>query len=122
MFGLPGETPRTVKKTIDFSKELDTDYAYFFTATPLPGTEYFEIARRQGWLISQDWNRYRQGGANVISFDTLSGDEILQAVAQGYLSFYLRPARMIKECREIRSIKDIFRYIYIGCKLFTGTF
>jgi radical SAM superfamily enzyme YgiQ (UPF0313 family) len=122
MFGLPGETPETIEKTITFSKELDTDYAYFFIATPFPGTEYFEVARREGWLISQDWRRYRQGASNLISFEALSGDEILQAVPRGYLSFYLRPARIMKECREIKNMKNILQYIHIGCRIFARTF
>ena len=122
MFGLPGETHQTIKKTIAFSKELDTDYAYFFTATPFPGTEYFEIARRHEWLMSQDWKRYCQGNSYVISFESLNREEISRAVSRGYLFFYLRPARIIKECREIKNIKDIFRYIHIGYRLFTNTF
>jgi radical SAM superfamily enzyme YgiQ (UPF0313 family) len=121
MFGLPGETSQTIEKTISFSVALDTDYAYFFIATPFPGTEYFETAQREGRLISQDWRRYYQGGPDVISFGDLNGDTMVRAVRKAYRAFYLRPARIIKECREIKDARDIVRYIRIGLKLFTNT-
>lgn len=122
MFGLPGETRQTIDRTIFFAKELDTDYAYFFTATPFPGTEYFELAKRQGWLISQDWRRYYQGRSDVLSFDNLDRNEIFRAIQKAYRAFYLRPARIIRECREIKNAKDIFRYARIGCRLLTNNF
>lgn len=122
MFGLPGETPQTIDKTIAFSRELDTDYAYFFTATPLPGTAYFDIARQRRWLVSEDWRRYHQGSSNLISFETLSSRAISRSIPKAYLSFYLRPARIIRECREIKNIRSIFQRIRIGCRILAGNF
>jgi radical SAM superfamily enzyme YgiQ (UPF0313 family) len=122
VFGLPGETSETIEKTISFSKELDTDYAYFFPAIPFPGTEYFEIARREGRLLSQDWRRYYQGKSGIISFPDLDGSDIVRAIQRAFRTYYLRPSRIIKELREIRHTRDIFRYSRIGWKLITNSF
>jgi radical SAM superfamily enzyme YgiQ (UPF0313 family) len=122
MFGLPGETPETIEKTISFSKELDTDYAYFFPAIPFPGTEYFEIAKKEGWLLSQDWRWYYQRESRILSFPGLDGIDIAKVVQRAYRAYYFRPSRIIRELREIRHTWDIFRYSRIGWKLITNSF
>lgn len=53
MFGNPGETKDTAKKTIDFAKKLDPDFANFFALVPLPGSRVFKIAREKGRLTRQ---------------------------------------------------------------------
>lgn len=122
MFGLPGETKETMEKTISLAKELGTDYAYFFTATPFPGTEYFEMAERDGWLKSKDWERYSQGRSDIISFEGLNAGEISSAVQKAYRTFYLRPTKIFREISEIKNLRDIFQYLSIGWKLVTGSF
>ena len=39
MFGNPGETIASMRRTIDFAKELDPDIAIFNITTPYPGTD-----------------------------------------------------------------------------------
>ena len=58
MFGNPGETVETMRRTIDFAKKLDPDIALFNITTPYPGTQMFEWARRNGYLRTLDWNDY----------------------------------------------------------------
>jgi radical SAM superfamily enzyme YgiQ (UPF0313 family) len=55
MFGNPGETPQTLEKSLDFCIRLDPDYAIFNITTPYPGTEMFNWAKKNGYLITEDW-------------------------------------------------------------------
>jgi anaerobic magnesium-protoporphyrin IX monomethyl ester cyclase len=48
ILGVQGETLNDVEKTISFANELDTDYAQFTIATPLPGTEMWDLAFPEG--------------------------------------------------------------------------
>ena len=41
MIALPGETPEMARKTIDFAKKLNPDYAQFCITTPLSGNQTF---------------------------------------------------------------------------------
>src|SRR6185503_13319494 len=52
ILGLPGETPATIRQTIDYAKEIDPDWAQFYCATPLPGTVFMDQAKQAGHLAA----------------------------------------------------------------------
>ena len=74
--GLPGDTREGILRTIKFALELNTDSAQFSIATPFPGTPFFELARRNGWLITLDWTKYDGANYAVVSYPHLSNKEI----------------------------------------------
>jgi radical SAM superfamily enzyme YgiQ (UPF0313 family) len=53
MYSLPSETHEDRINCVKLSKELDLDMVRFNNATPYPGTELYEIARRQNRLNVQ---------------------------------------------------------------------
>ncbi|HRY28762.1 MAG TPA: cobalamin-dependent protein [Elusimicrobiota bacterium] len=46
--GLPGETPATLRETVDFIEDLDVPIFDFFFATPYPGTALYDYAVTRG--------------------------------------------------------------------------
>lgn len=66
--GLPDEKKGHIKKTFNFARRLKVDNVNFFFATPLPGTELYEICRKRG-LILHDFD-YRYLKSNKPSFAT----------------------------------------------------
>jgi anaerobic magnesium-protoporphyrin IX monomethyl ester cyclase len=52
IFGLPGETSKTMKETLNLALSLPLDIAQFYAATPFPGTRLYEEAASRGWLAS----------------------------------------------------------------------
>ena len=55
VIGLPGETKQQMLETFKFADETKTDLAYFFVANPLPGTEFYEIAKKRD-MLRDDFN------------------------------------------------------------------
>jgi anaerobic magnesium-protoporphyrin IX monomethyl ester cyclase len=51
VIGNPGETKDEINKTIDFAKEIQVDHCTFSIATPFPGTQYYDIAVKKGYLF-----------------------------------------------------------------------
>jgi len=43
MIGSPGESPETIRQTIQFAKKLKLDFAQFSVTTPFPGTKLYEL-------------------------------------------------------------------------------
>lgn len=76
MFGLPGETREKAQKTTDFALSLGTDTAQFSIATPYPGTRFYEMAQKNNWLVSKDWEDF--GSSAIIGYPDYSEKEILQ--------------------------------------------
>jgi radical SAM superfamily enzyme YgiQ (UPF0313 family) len=58
IIGLPGDTRETMQRTIDFAIELDPMIANFSMMTPYPGTKVYEIIKRQGRFLINDWEDY----------------------------------------------------------------
>ena len=68
ILGLPGETPETLKETIDFGKRLkDMGVAYgFHLLAPFPGTEIREKTDKYGIkILTGDWRQYHANRAIV---------------------------------------------------------
>ena len=68
ILGLPGETPETLKETIDFGKRLkDMGVAHgFHLLAPFPGTEIREKNDKYGIkILTDDWRQYHANRAIV---------------------------------------------------------
>ncbi|HPL18477.1 MAG TPA: radical SAM protein, partial [Spirochaetota bacterium] len=58
IMGLPGETPETVKQTMDFAKSTCNSYGFHILA-PFPGTEVRDKAEEYGMrILTSDWDKY----------------------------------------------------------------
>ena len=63
VLGLPGETPKTLRQTIEFADSLRVPYSLNLL-TPYVGTEIRERAAEWGiHILSSDWRLYGQGRA-----------------------------------------------------------
>ncbi|MBD3155543.1 MAG: radical SAM protein [Candidatus Aenigmarchaeota archaeon] len=125
ILGLPGETEETIKRTIEFAKELDPDDAQFFPLIPYPATEAYEWAKKKGYLTTEDfsnWNTQEGWHGCVVSTSELSDEELLEWTHKAKMSFYLRPKFFVKAFkraltswdemkRTIKASKVFFRYI-----------
>jgi len=80
MFGLPGETKATIKKTTDFAFKLNLTSSQFSVATPYPGTPFYEIAKKNKWLITDDFRNFEGGSTPVISYPDCSPEDIIDGV------------------------------------------
>ena len=122
MIGLPGETRETIRRTIDFAKELDTDTLQVSIATPYPGTEFYRQAVDNHWLL--DTRLVSGAGFQQAAhqFDNLSAGEIFEGVEKLYRAFYFRPKPILRilktmladgeTCRRrLREGREFFRYM-----------
>ena len=68
ILGLPGETPQTIKETMDFGEQLKkSGLSYgFHLLAPFPGTEVREKSRDYGiHILTNDWSQYHANSAIV---------------------------------------------------------
>ena len=68
ILGLPGETPETIKETMEFGnrlKKLGLSFGFHLLA-PFPGTEVREYSERYGIkILTDDWSQYHANRAIV---------------------------------------------------------
>jgi hopanoid biosynthesis associated radical SAM protein HpnJ len=91
VMGLPGETRETIKETIEFACCLDINSIQASLASPYPGTEFYELCKKEGWIASDDFIDETGHQTCVINYPHLSNKEIFDAVETIYNKFYFRP-------------------------------
>lgn len=120
MFGNIGETEQTIRESINLAKKLDTDTVAFFIASPYPGTEFYDIAKKRGYLRHdlqwKDFTLVSQANRPPLNLPGLDADRILELQKQAYKEYYLRVSYILKKLFSIRSFIDIQNLFY-GAKL-----
>ena len=104
VFGLPGDTKETAKKSIRFACRNMT-FAQFYCAIPYPGTELEKIASERNWITDNDYTQFELT-KSVMGNDTLTPKEIKRIRDSAYRKFYFRPKMLIRTLREVDSLKS----------------
>ena len=116
VIGLPWETEETAEETIKFAIELDSDFISFYTATPLPGTRFFDYAKDNG-LFDENTDFKSAYFYPSVNTHSLSKDRIFELHKSAIRRFYLRPKYIIKMLLKIRSLYEIKSYFTAGLRL-----
>ena len=90
MFGLPGETAKSARKTIDLALELAPDTIQFSLATPFPGSRFYDELDEKGYLVSKDWSQYDGYSKAVVRTDDLSSEDLEKFMKEAYRSWESR--------------------------------
>jgi radical SAM superfamily enzyme YgiQ (UPF0313 family) len=124
VFGLPGETKETIQKTTDFALSLGLTTIQFSAAVSFPGTEYYDVCKKNGWLKSEDWRQWLKEGeqATVINYENLTSREIDQYVDLALKRFYLRPEYLFNFIFKNRNLSDLYRKLRGGLNFFSYLF
>jgi hopanoid biosynthesis associated radical SAM protein HpnJ len=97
ILGLPGETHQTINNTIAFAKELDVETIQVSVAHAYPGTELYDYAVKNGFMVG-DSKMVDEGGHQLahIQYPGLPADDILAAVHRFYDEYYFRPKAVFR--------------------------
>lgn len=58
MIGLTGDNLDTIEQTFRFAKELYPDMCFFQQAVPFPGTGFYQWAKNNGYLVTEDYSKW----------------------------------------------------------------
>ena len=106
VLGIPGETPQTIRETIEFAKKLRPDSAQFAVVIPHPGTALYEICQRGGWLKYGSWEDFSACNS-LIETPELSRRDVEKARVRAYREFYFRPSYILRTALKIDSWNDL---------------
>jgi len=112
MIGSPGESPETIKRTVEFAKKLKLDFAQFAITTPFPGTRLHELYLdgRKGENVPWESFVYASPGQEespVFESNRLTRGDIQHWVKRAYREFYLRPSYPWQRIRQTTSLGDL---------------
>jgi hopanoid biosynthesis associated radical SAM protein HpnJ len=101
ILGLPGETHDTINTTIAFAKELDVETIQVSVAHAYPGTELYDYAVKNGFMVG-DNKMVDEGGHQLahIQYPGLPADDIIESVHRFYDEYYFRPKAVFRILRK----------------------
>ena len=123
IIGLPGETKETIAKTRRLIKEVAPDILQVSVASPFPGTEFYQWAKTNGYLITDDPNEYLDAQGHqksIVSYPWLTAKEIIETVDDILRGYYLSPRYVPIALRQVfrRRGWDEARRIWLNAKGF----
>jgi len=104
MIALPGDTEETMRKTIDFAKELQPDIAKVSITVPFPGTPLYNEYDKLGLIKTKDWSKYGyHDPRGLYTHPNLDWDTIYKYQKMFFREVYLNPSYIAR--RFLRGIK-----------------
>jgi radical SAM superfamily enzyme YgiQ (UPF0313 family) len=122
VLGYPGETERTLRRTLSFAKRINPSYASFIPLLPFPGSAVFDELEEKGRLLTRNWDDYSWYRPPVFHTPQLEDKTLLAWVRKGYLEFYLRPSKLLEILGDLlasRSHREMLRDVHAWWSIVT---
>src|ERR1700688_1462572 len=118
ILGLPGETRESIRNTINFAKALDVETIQVSIAHAYPGTEFYDFAAENGFIINNG-AMVDEGGHQLahIEYPGLPKDYVLEMVHRFYDEYYFRPKAAWRIVSKAIANRDVKR-LYVEAKSF----
>jgi len=117
IIGLDGETKESQDELIDFSLLLNPEYASFNIAAPLWNTTFHDEAVKNSWInkdiIEIDSSCSYPAWENRL----LTKREIWGVRNKALRKFYLRPAYIMNQARNLKTKYQLYSLVREGCKM-----
>lgn len=91
IIGLPGETRESIRRTIDFAKQLDTETIQVSIAHPYPGTEFYDYVKQNNLITIDSMTDETGHQLPNIVYPGLDRGELVDWVERFYGEYYFRP-------------------------------
>jgi len=102
----PLETKQTIRDTIRKAKKLHVDQLMINIVSPFPGTQFYQMALKEGWLKDGVYTPTDVQRESILSYPQLSNKEMEHLLFVSNLSYFLSPRFVWTQLRKFRSWSD----------------
>ncbi len=90
IFGLPGDTAKSMLATLDLAMSLNLDFANFYSAMAYPGSPLYDEAVAKGWELPKTWRGYSQHNdeCTPLPTETLTSKQIVAFRDAAFNTFF----------------------------------
>ncbi|MBF0312100.1 MAG: cobalamin-dependent protein [Oligoflexia bacterium] len=90
IFGLPEDNYDSMEKTLQLAKELNCEFANFYSAMAYPGSRLYKMADENGWQLPETWIGYSQHSFEALPLPTkhLSAGEVLKFRDMAFQNYF----------------------------------
>jgi len=130
IIGLPGDTKKTIRETIEFAKQLNPDTLQIYPLYAYPGTELWEWGEKNGYLSSKNYSDLldKEGlHKSNVNIPGLTAEEATELSNQALKEYYIRQKYIWQKflqtitCfeeakRNFMALKTFYKYIFFPKK------
>lgn len=102
----PIETVETIKDTLRKAKKMQVDQVMFNIVSPFPGTEFYDLALKNGWIKGGKYIPTDVQRNSILSYPNLTSAQMEQLLFRNNLRFFLSPTFIWRNIRKFSSLGD----------------
>jgi anaerobic magnesium-protoporphyrin IX monomethyl ester cyclase len=93
IFGLPDDDLVSMQETLQLAKDLNCEFANFYSAMAYPGSPLYNMAVRQGWGLPERWSGFSQHSYDCTPLPTekASAAEVLRFRDDAFHDYFANP-------------------------------
>lgn len=96
ILGLPGSTKKTMDETVEFGKKLFGSQTEYKIATPFPGTLLYKMAKDNGWLVHEGFDKLGSYSATMRVSSEFDEAYLEKLSEKSFVDFYFSPKYLIR--------------------------
>ncbi|MCE5174490.1 MAG: radical SAM protein [Bacteroidales bacterium] len=112
----PLESIDTLKDTFRRVKKLKVSQVMFNIVAPFPGTEFYNLAKENGWIMGGDYVPTDVQRHSILNYPNLTYKQMERMLFRNNLYFFLRPSFIWMHIRKFKSFQD-FRTAFKALKI-----
>ncbi len=87
----PLETKETLRDTLRQAQELRVDQIMFNIVSPFPGTEFYQMAKENGWIAGGEYTPTNVQRESILNYPHLSARDMEKILYRYNLRYFLSP-------------------------------
>jgi anaerobic magnesium-protoporphyrin IX monomethyl ester cyclase len=125
IFGLPSDTKETMRRTLEFAKELNCDTAQLYPLMVYPGTAAYEWAKKNNFVTTEDYSKWLTPDGQMtttLSRPGMTKEELLAFCDLARKEYYMRAGYIVPKIlqsiknpeeavRTLKAAKTFFRHL-----------
>jgi radical SAM superfamily enzyme YgiQ (UPF0313 family) len=102
----PLETKQTIKETLKTAIKLKADQVMINIVAPFPGTEFYDLAKQNNWIVGGDYVPTDVQHHSIISYPNLSNKEMEWLLFRYNIKFFIRPKFIFSQLKRFSSFSE----------------
>lgn len=102
----PLETKETLRDTIRRARTIGADQIMFNIVSPFPGTEFYDLAKANGWIATGDYVPTDVQRSSIVSYPNLSAREMEKILFRANMRYFLSPSFVWKQLRKFHDFNE----------------
>jgi radical SAM superfamily enzyme YgiQ (UPF0313 family) len=105
----PLETKETIRETLDTAIRLKVDQVMINIVAPFPGTEFYQTAKENGWIVNGDYVPTNVQHHSILSYPNLTNREMERLLFLHNLRFFTHPRFIFSQLRRFSSFSEFYK-------------